>query len=131
MKIRTSQRMFQLGYTLFEIPERMCPGIVRYIEQGVIPGNFLQAIIKDSLKEAVMYADDENVANIPAYVNYFYNHAPSDCWGSEETMRAWHEKGGLEGGIISRHTIVLSFTGFLVWAAFKLITTFQQFVFNF
>ena len=29
------------------------------------------------------------MANIPAYVGYFYNEAPSNCWGSSELMGAW------------------------------------------
>lgn len=73
----------------FHIPERMMGGITRYIEQGVPPGDFLTAIICNDLYEAVGRADDENIANIPAYVGYFYNNAPSQCWGSVEKFNAW------------------------------------------
>ena len=80
-----------LGYTFkqFYIPERMMAGITRYIEQGIKPGNFLSAIIQNDLNEAVSRADDDNLMNLPAYVGYFYNEAPSGCYGSPEIMDAW------------------------------------------
>jgi len=71
------------------IPERMMPGITRYIEQGIRPGKFLTAVICNNLKEAVWQADDENIRNLPAYVTYFHNEAPSACWGSKEAMDQW------------------------------------------
>lgn len=73
------------------IPERMMPGIRLYIDQGIIPGSFLQAVICNDLREAVGCADDENLANLPAFVQYFYNEAPGTCWGSADTMMAWSE----------------------------------------
>ena len=71
------------------IPERMMGGITRYVEQGIPPGDFLTAIIENNLSEAIGRADDENMANIPAYCAYFYNEAPSPCWGSPAKRRAW------------------------------------------
>ena len=61
----------------------------RYIEHHLPPGSFLTAVITNNLKEAVMNADHWNLGNIPAYVNYLYNHAPSQCWGSPARMTAW------------------------------------------
>ena len=79
------------------IPERMMPGIKRYVEKGIIPGTFLQAVICNNLKEAFMLADDENFKNIAAYVGYFYNEVPADAWGSHEKMMQWSEDEGLLG----------------------------------
>ena len=73
----------------YSIPERMRGAITRYIEARRIPGGFLQAVICNNLSEAVSRADDENIRNLPAYVNFFYNHAPSQCWGSPEKMIKW------------------------------------------
>lgn len=73
------------------IPERMMGGIQRYIDDRIRPGDFLQAVISNDLKLAVGYADEENLRNLPAYVAYFYNEAPSNCWGSRSTMKAWLE----------------------------------------
>ena len=73
----------------FYIPGRMMGGIERYIEHRVKPGDFLTAIICNNLKMAVMTADEENIANLPAYMDYFYNHVPSNCWGSEAVLKDW------------------------------------------
>lgn len=74
----------------FYIPERMMEGIRDYIERKAEPGEFLAAIIRnDGLREVVGRADDENMRNLPAFVEYFYNHAPWDCWGSREKMEKW------------------------------------------
>lgn len=73
----------------YQIPQRMMPGIRRYIEQGIEPGGFLTAVICNDLKEAVGRADDENLRNLPAFVSYFYNDVPSTCWGSPERFSAW------------------------------------------
>ena len=79
------------SYTVrgFYIPKRMMDGISMYINHKIKPGGFLRAVISNNLKDAVGMADDENLANLPAYVSYFYNEAPSDCWGSEEKLNAW------------------------------------------
>lgn len=76
----------------FYIPERMQESVDRWVEYGILPGNFLRAIIENNLKDAVAYADDENIKNIPAFVSFFYNMAPAECWGSREKMMKWHEK---------------------------------------
>ena len=73
----------------FYIPERMMPGIKRYVEHGSKPGEFLTAIICNDLSSAVAQADNENMQNMPAFVSYFYNECPLSCWGSPHKMEAW------------------------------------------
>jgi hypothetical protein len=63
--------------------------IDRYINEKCRPGGFLEAVICNDLKAAVENADDENMANLPAFVGYFYNEAPFNCWGSKEKMENW------------------------------------------
>ena len=81
----------QYFFQEFYIPRRMEGGICRYVEYGIKPGDFLTAIIRNDLKEAVGRADEENMRNLPAYVAYFYNEVPSPAWGSKEKMEAWME----------------------------------------
>ena len=76
----------------FYIPDRMMPGIKRYIEHGIKPGNFLTAVICNDLSKACGQADNENLANLSAYPCYFYNEAPSNCWGSTDKMEKWIAK---------------------------------------
>lgn len=65
------------------------PSLKRWIEFGRLPGHFLQAVLKNDLKEACMRADDENIANLPAYAAYLYVEAPAGCHGSPEQVKAW------------------------------------------
>jgi len=83
---------FTYGHHTFIIPEYMRDAIKLYLERGIEPGDFLSAVICNDLREAVGRADDVNIYNLPAYVNFFYNHAPHGCWGSPENMKAWMEK---------------------------------------
>lgn len=80
-----------MGYRFrqYEIPDRMMGAITRYIEHGVQPGDFLTAVLDNNLLEAIGRADEDNMANLPAYVGYFHNEAPSPCWGSPAKRRAW------------------------------------------
>ena len=81
--------LFVYGFQIYEIPERMRSAILRYVEDKELPGNFLQAVIRNDLSGATGMADEENMANLPAYVNYFYNHTPASCWGSQKKMDEW------------------------------------------
>jgi len=76
------------------LPEHIQGGVYRYIEEHCPVGDFLQAVISNKLKESFMRADNINIARIFDIVSFFYNEAPSDCWGSEEKMQAWLGKGG-------------------------------------
>lgn len=79
--------MYQFGF--FRIPERMMEGIELYVQHHIRPGDFLCAVICNDLKEAVARADDENMMNLPAFVDYFYNNAPPACWGSKKKLDEW------------------------------------------
>jgi hypothetical protein len=84
--------IFLYGSQIYEIPERMRGALTRYVKDKILPGDFLQAVISNDLSGATGRADEENMAQLPAYVNYFYNHAPSTCWGSKKKMDEWVKK---------------------------------------
>lgn len=71
------------------IPTHMMQQMKDYAEKGIPVGSFLAAVIKNDLKGACECADDRNITIIPVYVNWFYNHAPMPCWGSEENYFRW------------------------------------------
>lgn len=73
----------------FTIDADMMEGVRNYIDHGIEPGSFLSAVICNNLRAAVESADHRNIGNIPAFVGYFYNDAPSRCWGSSDKMIAW------------------------------------------
>lgn len=76
-------------YRQFSIRPEMLASLRRYIDQRIIPGQFLQAVLSNDLCDACGRADDENMANLPAFAAYLYNEAPSACWGSPEKVAAW------------------------------------------
>jgi hypothetical protein len=71
------------------IPERMQEGIKRFVVDGLIPGDFLKAVIQNDLRGTVGHADDENLPLIPLYVRWFYNRPPSVSHGSPEAFVNW------------------------------------------
>lgn len=74
-----------------KLPETLRGGMQRYIEHGIVPGDFLRAVIRRDLV-AVLLADDENLARIRVIVRWFHQEAPSDCWGSPDDLRFWLNK---------------------------------------
>jgi len=78
-----------ITYGEFYIPDRMMGGIRRYVDHGIKPGSFLTAVICNDFVRACGTADDENLRNLPAYADYFYNEVPGNVWGSKEKMDAW------------------------------------------
>ena len=73
----------------YYIPDRMMPALRRWIEHKSESGDFLHAVLCNDLRGAVGHGDDENVANLPAFVGYLYNEAPAPCWGSADRVAAW------------------------------------------
>ncbi len=71
------------------LPSHIRAGARRYIEDGVKPGGFLAAVICNDLQEAFAWADDINRECLREVVRFFYNEAPSDCWGSRNAMGEW------------------------------------------
>jgi hypothetical protein len=73
------------------IPEHMQAALKRYVEDKIKPGDFLTAVIKNDLKNAVGRADSVNLPLLPVYVKWLYNVAPGSCWGSPENFQTWIE----------------------------------------
>ena len=83
--------MKRYEFQRYYIPQRMMGGIERYINDRIPPGDFLMAVFQNNLSEAVGRADEENMANLPAYAAYLYNEAPQGCHGSPEKVKKWLE----------------------------------------
>lgn len=61
---------------------------------GKPTGSFLQAVLENDLKTAVMKADQANYLLLGAIVGYCCNEIPVVCWGSEDAVAKWRKKGG-------------------------------------
>jgi len=94
--------------TLYYIPSRMMSGIQRYVKKHTPPGSFLQAVIQNNLRKAVARADKENLANLPAFISYFYNEAPPSCWGSPEAYELWLSSQGGETTTRATYKVTLN-----------------------
>lgn len=75
----------------------MVDGLRMYIRLGRCCGSFMDSVLSNNLKDAVMLADDVNRAVLVQTVDWLYNNAPAACWGSRDAVRAWEQAGGLVG----------------------------------
>lgn len=68
-----------------------------YIEHGKLYGDFLQAVLEDSLTRAYGRADQTNREHMNDWVLWLYNDIPRSSWGDKEAVNEWIEHNGLEG----------------------------------
>ncbi len=80
-----------------ELPQKMWGGVRRYLLYGVCTGDFLKAVIENSLARAAAHADVDNQPLLFDWASFMYNGMPIGSWGSVEQMNAWADKGGLLG----------------------------------
>ena len=71
------------------IPTQTRMALCGYVEEGILPGGFLTAVLCNDLFGAVTHADTENAAALTTIVKFIYNRVPSDCWGSATVMRKY------------------------------------------
>ena len=76
---------------------RFYEALDRWVRQGLPPGNFLQAVLRNDLLEAVNRADDEALLELRAIVRHLYNCCPGGCWGSPDNVKAWTAHQGIQG----------------------------------
>lgn len=76
------------------LPDSLIGGMQRWIEDGIPTGDFLTAVLEDSLSRAFGRADDLNRAAMFSIVSWIYNEAPGCCWGSKEKVKAWYMRRG-------------------------------------
>lgn len=76
----------------YTVSANMLHEIKEYVHKGIIPCSFLRRVICNNLMGAVTFALTDQLANLPAYVLYMHNEAPSSCWGSVDKMEQWIAK---------------------------------------
>lgn len=81
-----------MNETFSFVPHHMRDGFKLWIERGISPGSFGRAVLDNDLKGAFGKADHINQAAIGSIVAWFYNYAPSDCWGSREKTEEWEKR---------------------------------------
>ena len=73
------------------IPEHTKAALDRYVNDRILPGGFLIAVLSNDLFGAVGKADKENLAALADIVRYIYNEIPCSCWGNKEIIWKWVE----------------------------------------
>ena len=86
------EERLEKGLKCYDIPLYMHEAIREYVNHHEQPGHFLQAVIKNNLREAVSRADDRNSYALKGWVGLMYNYCPSPCWGSEMAYKEWIKK---------------------------------------
>lgn len=71
--------------------------VVRWVRDGSTTGSFARAMIGNDLFEAVVCADPTNLLVLRQWMLWWHNHTPGPCHGSKAAMKAWAERGGLNG----------------------------------
>lgn len=74
------------------IEPRFKETIDAYIESGRPTGGFIDAVLRNDLKEAIGRGDNEAIDNLPHIVSYLYNKAPAGCWGNEGLVEEWYKE---------------------------------------
>ena len=84
----------EISYTYIcdGITANMMYSLLAYRDQGRPVGDFLQAVISNDFMRAAGHADDVNRSILYLYARWFYNEAPTECYGSKEAYQKWIEK---------------------------------------
>lgn len=77
------------GVALFNVPEHLRAGLVRYFSDGILPGSFLQAVLSNDLAAAISRADPVALRGLETIVAFLANVAPARAWGSRAAVLAW------------------------------------------
>lgn len=67
----------------------MIHGLQLYIENGIQPGSFLQAVLANDFTKAATRADSTNSKLLREWALFVLNELPDDCWGSWKTVQNW------------------------------------------
>ncbi len=79
-----------------KLPRVFASAVKQYIEKGLFPGAFLQALVCNDLSRTV-YLAHSRFTELVLLVRFFQNKAPAACWGSSEAMELWKARRGIRG----------------------------------
>ena len=78
------------------IPTHMQDAARRYIEDGIMPGSFLEAVLANDLLGAITRADHINRALLSSYHDFLVT-IPMSAKGSYEAVHMWCKHNGMRG----------------------------------
>jgi len=75
------------------IPSHIIIGLQRYLLSHIHPGDFLLAVLRNDLVNAIAYGDNETIGALPIIVRYLTARVRSDAWGSRDKVNQWLSGG--------------------------------------
>jgi len=88
-----NERLLKQGLIDIYVPAYMRYAINSYVNDHKLPGDFLQAVLKNNLREAVTRADTFNLAALEGWILLLHNYVPRNCWGSPKKVEDWVNNG--------------------------------------
>lgn len=79
------------------VPAHLRDPMTRYIDEGVNPGDFLQAFFSNDLSGALEHADFASRRRLFDISNFINSFVPGICHGSQNSFKEWIEAGGMQG----------------------------------
>jgi hypothetical protein len=76
------------------VPEHLRDGLALYLAHGVMPGDFLSAVLVNDLAEAVSRSDEDSFQALSPLMRFLFNHAPAASWGSLDKVSVWVKNCG-------------------------------------
>lgn len=73
------------------LPESLRDGMRLYIEHGVPPGSFLEAVLSNDLCQSFARADMTNRWRLGEIMLWIFDNAPPDSWGSPKNYHTWRK----------------------------------------
>lgn len=71
------------------VPVALRDGLARYFEDGIRPGQFLEAVLAGDLFEAFKRGDPETLAQLRSVVIFLHNDVPMGSFGNKCAVDSW------------------------------------------
>ena len=76
----------------YNIRQDVIDSLDRYVNHGIKPGGFLEAVLANDLMESFGRADMGNRLSLFDICSYVYNELPAGCHGSYKEVDSWIER---------------------------------------
>lgn len=86
-----------------KIPPLLKSGLIRYRDNGLPTGDFLQAVLSNDLIMTILRADPDSIKALPEILWWLKRFMPSEAWGSPQAYADWIRGDGTQGYEITKY----------------------------
>jgi len=72
-----------------DAPVHILDGINRYVNHRLAPGSFVEAVLSNDLRGALLAADEDSLRGLRDIMLYVHREVPSTCCGSREKVETF------------------------------------------